>query len=302
MFRFLPGALRGVIGATIGLINTIFWVALIIPVGIVKFFLPFRSVRRACNAILNVFCTAWADLNKRTIHLLLDIKWQIQLPSSLALDQWYLVIANHQSWVDVLVLQYALNGVIPYFRFFLKKELRWVPLLNIAWWALDYPYMTRYSKEYLQKNPHMKGRDIDATRRSCERFAHTPVSIMNFVEGTRFREERHARQKSPYGNLLIPRAGGVAFVVRAMGDQLASILNVTIVYPQGRRELWDFLCGRVPEITVNVRMIALSDDIVGDYFEDESFRPRFQKWLNDLWREKDALIDTLRESRHSDPP
>ena len=68
---------------------------------------------------------------------------------------------------------------------------------------------------------------------------------MNFVEGTRFTAAKHAQQQSPYQHLLRPKAAGIAFVLGAMGGQLRSILNVTVVYPGGARELWDFLCGRV---------------------------------------------------------
>jgi len=242
---------------------------------------------------LNWICTSWANCNKLNMRILLDVEWEVEVPDGLRMDRWYLVIANHQSWADVLALQYAINDVIPYFRFFLKKELAWVPFLNVAWWALDYPFMTRYSKEFLEKNPHMKGKDIETTRKSCEKFRDTPVSIMNFIEGTRFRPERHEKQNSPYQHLLKPSAGGIAFALGAMGDQLTSIVDVTIAYPEGRREIWDFMCGRVPKVKVKVREIPITDDVLGDYFNDEEFKQRFQKWLNDLWAEKDEILDRM---------
>lgn len=295
MLNFLPGVVLGILSFTLTVVNTAFWIAMIIPVGLVKFVLPVAPVRNVCNPILNWYCTTWANINKLNINLLLGIQWEIEMPEGLRMDQWYLVVSNHQSWADILALQYVLNGVIPYFRFFLKKGLKWVPLLNIAWWALDYPYMTRYSKKYLEKNPHMKGKDLETTRKSCEKFVNTPVTIMNFVEGTRFSPEKHEKQNSPYKNLLRPSAGGIAFVIDAMGEQLSSILDVTIAYPQGRREIWDFLCGRVPQVRVNVRIIPLTDEIKGDYFNDEGFKKRFQKWLNQLWTEKDKLMDGMLE-------
>ena len=296
MFSFLPGPVRGVLGIFLTLANTLFWITLLIPVAIVKFIIPLIPLRKLCNIVLNWICTTWANINKLNINILLGIKWEIDTPDDLSMDKWYLVISNHQSWADILVLQYVLNNVIPYFRFFLKSQLKWFPLLNIAWWALDYPYMTRYSKDYLKKNPHMKGKDLDTTRKSCEKFRDTPVAIMNFVEGTRFRDEKHEKQNSPYNHLLRPSAGGISFVIDAMGEQLTSILDVTIAYPQGRLEIWDFMCGRVPEVRVKVRSIQLTDDIIGDYFNDESFKKRFQSWLNNLWAEKDRLMDTMLKS------
>lgn len=293
MFRILPGPIRGVLGFSASLANTLFWLMPIIPVAIIKFSIPIKSVTGVCNVILNWLCTSWANTNKFNMSVLLDIKWEVEAPDDLSMDKWYLVIANHQSWADVMTLQYALNDVIPYFRFFLKKELMWVPLLNIAWWSLDYPFMTRYSKSFLEKNPHMKGKDLETTRKSCEKFKDTPVTIMNFVEGTRFSPDKHEKQNPPYKNLLRPSAGGIAFAISAMGEQLTSILDVTIAYPKGRREIWDFMCGRVPEVKINVRTIEFTDDIKGDYFNDEEFKKRFQVWLNELWTEKDRILEDM---------
>lgn len=294
MLKLLPATMRGAIVYTLTIINTLLWLILIIPVAILKFTIPIKSFRRLCNKSLNWMCMTWANINKFNINQLVHVKWEIDIPEELSMDKYYLVISNHQSWADIVVLQWVLNGVIPYFRFFLKNQLKWFPLLNIAWWALDYPFMTRYSKEYLEKNPHMKGKDLEATRKSCERFRDTPVAVMNFVEGTRFRPEKREKQKSPFKNLLRPSAGGIAFVLAAMGEQIDSILNVTITYPHGCLELWDFMCGRVSLVRVNVSILELTDDIIGDYYNDEEFKKRFQDWLNNLWNEKDKLIDTMK--------
>ena len=242
---------------------------------------------------LNLICTTWANCNKIFLNFLNDIKFNIEGDKGLRMDEWYLVLANHQSWTDIVVLQYVLNGRIPYFRFFLKKELAWIPVFNFAWYALDYPYMQRYSKEFLKKNPHLKGKDIETTKKSCERFKHVPVSVMNFVEGTRFTPDKHQKQESPFANLLKPKAGGIAFVLAAMGDYLSCILDVTISYSPKAMGLWDFLCGRVTEVTVNIKKMPVTEDVKGDYFEDESFRQRFQNWVNALWEEKDSLLTTM---------
>jgi 1-acyl-sn-glycerol-3-phosphate acyltransferase len=223
-----------------------------------------------------------------------DIQWDIQGDENLSMKEWYLVLSNHQSWADIVVLQFVLNNRIPYFRFFLKQELVWLPIFNFVWYALDYPYMKRYSKEFLKKNPHLKGKDIETTRKSCERFKYVPVSIMNFVEGTRFRPEKHKRQQSPFKHLLKPKAGGIAFVLSAMGEQLSSILDVTISYEPEARGLWDFLCGRISKVIVRIKQIDITDEILGDYFEDQNFRQQFQGWVNRLWEDKDQVLEKIR--------
>lgn len=296
MLGFLPGSIKGALAVLLALLNTLFWFTPLLPLAILKFAVRVKPATRLFDRALNWVCTTWANGNKAIIDLLHDIDWEIEGDEGLSKEEWYLVVSNHQSWADILALQYALNDVIPYFRFFLKDQLKWFPILNVAWWALDYPYMTRYSKDYLEKNPHMKGRDLEITKKSCERFRDTPVAIMNFVEGTRFRDDKHERQGSPYKHLLKPRAGGVAFVMEALGDRISTLLDVTIAYPGGRREIWDFMCGRVPAVRMRIRRLDIGQELRGDYENDPAFKASFQEWVNSLWGEKDEILDELLDS------
>jgi 1-acyl-sn-glycerol-3-phosphate acyltransferase len=208
-----------------------------------------------------------------------------------------MVLSNHQSWVDILVLQRIFHRKIPFLKFFLKKELIWVPIIGLAWWALDFPFMKRYSQAFLEKHPHLKGKDLETTKKACEKFKTIPVSVMNFAEGTRFMAAKHKLQQSPYKNLLLPKAGGMAFVFQAMGEQLHRIVDVTIAYPGGAKSFWQFLCGKVDEVKVRVRTYPLSGELLGDYFNDSEYRERFQKWLNELWAEKDRQIERMLRSK-----
>ena len=83
------------------------------------------------------------------------------------------------------------------------------------------------------------------------------TSVFNFLEGTRNTASKHAAQNSPFRYLLRPRAGGIAFVLDAMGEQMASMLNVTIHYPDGIPTFWELLCGRIPRIVVRFEQIAI---------------------------------------------
>ncbi len=293
MFRFIPGTVRGASIFLVLLVNLFFWVLLLFPFAVIKLASPLKPIRKICDVVLNFTCTCWASVNGFVLTVVNNIKWDITGTDNLSMKDWYLVLANHQSWADIVVLQYVLNNRIPYFRFFLKRELVWLPIFNFVWAALDYPYMKRYSKGFLKKNPHLKGKDIETTKKSCEKFRDTPVSIMNFVEGTRFSEQKHERQNSPYGYLLTPKAGGVAFVLAAMGTQLTSILDVTIKYTPKALGIWDFFCGRIPEVTICVEHISITDEILGDYFDDEAFKKGFQQWTNKLWEKKDKTLEAL---------
>jgi 1-acyl-sn-glycerol-3-phosphate acyltransferase len=200
--------------------NTLLHVPPLLVVGVFKALLPFDRVRRACNPMLTGLAESWIAFNGWLWDRFTHTRLQVQADAALHIDGHYLVLANHQSWVDILVLQKVFNRRIPFMRFFLKRQLIWVPLLGLAWWALDFPFMGRYSKKQIAKNPELAGRDIEATRRACAKFRAIPVAIMNFVEGTRFTPAKHDAQKAPYQHLLKPKSGGVAFVLDAMGDGL----------------------------------------------------------------------------------
>lgn len=201
-------------------------------------------------------------------------------------DRWYLLVSNHQTMVDIVVLQKVFHRKIPFLKFFLKQELFWVPVMGLAWWALDYPFMERSSSAR---------KDLDTARRACEKFKLSPVTVMNFVEGTRFTPAKHHEQSSPYQHLLKPKVGGIAVTLGAMGDLIDKVLDVTIVYPLGVMGLWPFLCAPSIDVIVHVRQIPVAGDLQGDFFSDREFRRRFVDWLNGLWEEKDRLIGEIRE-------
>jgi 1-acyl-sn-glycerol-3-phosphate acyltransferase len=273
--------------------NTIFWCTPLFVLTILKFMIPLTKFRRWCSQTLNALATGWVGTNTINQRMFSRTSLVVQGLQGLSLNDKYLVLANHQSWVDILVLQRIFHRKIPFLKFFLKKELIWFPVLGQAWWALDFPFMKRYSKQFLKKKPHLKGKDLEITRKACEKFKTSPISIMNFVEGTRFTAEKHKRQRSPYHSLLKSKAGGVGYVLTSMGDQLNAILDVTIVYPDNIKNFWSFVCGDIPEIKVRVRSMPVTTDLLGDYTTDRSFRARFHSWLNKLWKEKDQSIQDM---------
>jgi 1-acyl-sn-glycerol-3-phosphate acyltransferase len=274
--------------------STVLHVLPLLLVALVKALLPFDRVRRASNPVLTGLAESWIGVNNWMMDRFTGTRVDVQEDAVLQVDGHYLVLANHQSWVDILVLQKVFNRRIPLLRFFLKRQLFWVPLLGLAWWALDFPFMGRYTPKQIARRPELARRDIEATRRACEKFRAIPVAIMNFVEGTRFTPGKHATQGGPYRHLLKPKSGGVAFVLDAMGEGLHAILDVTIAYPGGRPSLMDLLADRIPAVRVHLRQRSIPDELLrGDYQNDRAFRARFQQWMNGLWREKDADMARL---------
>ncbi|MFC7300387.1 acyltransferase [Cognatiluteimonas weifangensis] len=275
-------------------VNTLAHVLPLLLVALTKALLPSERLRLASNPLLTGIAESWIGVNNRLWDRFIGTRLSVDEGAALEADGHYLVLANHQSWVDILVLQKVFNRRIPLLRFFLKRQLFWVPLLGLAWWALDFPFMGRYTPRQIARRPELAGRDIQATRRACAKFRAIPVAIMNFVEGTRLTPAKHARQGSPYRHLLKPKSGGVAFVLDAMGEGLHAILDVTIAYPGGAPSMLDLLANRVPEVRVQVRRRPIPEAMLrGDYANDRRFRARFQQWMNELWREKDDDLARL---------
>ncbi|WP_370258698.1 acyltransferase [Marinobacter nauticus] len=294
MLDFLPAPLKGILAVLLILINTLLFLPLLLLVALAKLVVPAQPFRKACTIVLNAIAWYWIGFNNTLMNLLHRVEWEVRGAEELSKEHWYFVTCNHQSWADIPAIQYVLNSKIPLLKFFLKKQLIWVPLLGVAWWALDFPFMHRHTKEQIAKRPELKGKDIEATKAACEKFRYTPVTIFNFMEGTRFTPEKHQRQNSPYKHLLKPRAGGTAFVFGAMGEMIHTMLDVTIVYPGGRPGIWDYLCGRVRKIVIDIRTREVPERFLGmDYENNREVRVDFQRWVSEIWAEKDRRIETL---------
>jgi len=296
MLSRLPPALRGALtGITLAL-NTVVLTLCMVPPALLKLIVPVDAVRRTCDRALTALASAWVAINNAWIAAVRPVSWDVQGVDSLHPRGWYLVSSNHQSWVDILVLQRIFHGHIPFLKFFLKQELIWVPVIGLAWWALDFPFMKRGKGQGARQN------DLQTTREACEKFKRIPTTVINFVEGTRFRPAKHALQNSPYRHLLKPKIGGLGIALATMGEQFEALLDVTIVYPHGAPNFWELLCGKVDAVTVRVQQRAIPATVLGgDPMGDKAYRQRIGEWVDLQWAEKDRLIDELLHSASGAP-
>ncbi|MBH3414735.1 acyltransferase [Pseudomonas putida] len=287
--------LTGLFTTILLLLNTLVLICPLLVFALLKLVLPGRGRDYASWAVMWVAET-WSEIDKAIFALCIPTQWDIRGVENLRKDTSYLAVSNHQTWVDIPALIESLNRRTPFFKFFLKKELIWVPLLGLAWWGLDYPFMKRYSKAFLEKHPELKGKDLEITKAACELFKRQPVTVVNYLEGTRFTEAKHREQQSPYRYLLKPKAGGVAFVLAALGEQLDALLDVTIVYPGNQAPgVWALLNGSINRVIIDIQVRELDPALWdGDYENDPAFRQTVQGWVNQLWLEKDQRIEQLR--------
>jgi 1-acyl-sn-glycerol-3-phosphate acyltransferase len=283
-------AIKGALASAALGLNVVAITLAMTPFALLKLAVPVVAVRRFADHALNGLASRWVAVNGAILAAVGRTRWDVQGTRGLSRRGWYLVSANHQSWADILVLQKVFHGRIPFLKFFLKAELIWVPVIGLAWWALDFPFMKRGRKG---------GRsDLETTRRACEKFKLIPTSVINFVEGTRFTREKHRHQHSPHAHLLKPRAGGMAMALATMGEDFTALLDVTIAYPRGTPTFWDLLCGRMEEVVVRVQERPIPPELIGrDPARDAAFRKCVHEWLEAMWMEKDRALEGLLQGR-----
>lgn len=267
----------------------------VLALGLTKLIKNSRKIDETNIEITN----RWLAVNNWLIeHVLSDLKWDITIDENLDLSMQgrYLMTCNHQSWVDTTVNQYFGLTRMPLTRFFTKWELIFIPFVGQAFKILGFPMMKRHSKEQIAKNPDLKTRDLEEARKACQQLVSQPYTLLNYLEGTRFTQEKHDQQKSPYKHLLKPKAGGLALALNILEDNIDALVDMTIVYPDGVPGYGDFWLGNVNRIAVNLRKIEIPAWVKGgNYEEDEEYRKRFQAWVHQIWTEKDQLIEFIQQ-------
>ena len=285
--------LKGIVSVLLLILSTLFWGVPLVLLTALKLITPGRPLRRLILRGLNGVALNWIGFNLWWMRHWLKPQVSIDLPEGLARDQWWLVLSNHRSWTDIFMLLMGLHRRIPMPRFFLKQQLIWVPIVGLAWWALEYPFMRRYTKQQLARKPQLARIDREATERMCKRAREMPIAIFNFVEGTRFTPAKRDLQNSPFRHLLRPKAGGIAQVLNLLGDRLSGILDFTLRYENPKPTFWGFLCGQEGPIWVEARRIDVPTWMLeGSYYDDPHYKERFHSWLNALWQEKDEALDS----------
>lgn len=292
MLAFLPMPLLFIINIILIPANSIIIAIPIMLLGIVRFILPFNAIIifiEKCNYYLYKL---WVFNNRLIIALTNNIKWHIEGDEILATKKSCIVISNHLSWVDILFIGMIYHGKIPITKFFMKHSLIYIPFVGLACYALGMPFLRRYSREQLLKNPALRKTDLDTTRKACQRLTTSPTALINFLEGTRYSEEKAQLAKSPYKHLMPPKAASFALALGQIADKIDYIYNTTLFYPDNQHKAFiDLLKGRMHNVYVNIEIIKSSENLSGDYLTDKEYKHRMTMMARDLWDKKDSLLD-----------
>lgn len=295
MFSFLPGPFTYFIAATLMFFNTMFVGSFVLICGIIKMCMFHPKVRLKMANLSTKGLATWGYFNGLTFKAISKANIRIEGLEHLKSDKGYFLMSNHLSGFDIAILGYIFRSCIPTPKYFLKRELLFIPFLGLACWALDMPFVRRYSAKQLRKKPHLRGADILSTQKACKKFKDIPTSIINFVEGTRINETKRINQKSPYKHLLKPKANGMALTLSTLGGQFEKILNITIIYPQTQfhsdKVLNAVLLGKVQDVIIHIEQLDVPQINYAEYKNNKELRVGFQRWLNKIWQQKDQLIE-----------
>lgn len=289
------------------LLTVVFFGSSIILLAIPKFLLPLSAFRRAVNNLSCWLLGNYGVVSIALLNLFNRTEWDCVCNGEINKNSWYLLTSNHISYLDIILLLKWAQGRIPSPKFFIKQELIWMPLVGQAAWALDMPFMKRYSREQIRKNPALRNKDIETTRQHCNKYKLRPTTVINFVEGTRFTSERHKKacnKGSALNHLLPPKAGGIAFTLASMGELFEEVIDVTLLYPHNTGNvMFAMLCGNLKKVVMHVNVIKLEGAtkaaMIGDYYNDNQFKQQFQANLNTHWATKDKTIAQYLESANN---
>ena len=288
--KFLFENLIGITSITILVLNTVILSCLLIPLGIIKFFLPITALKVLFTKFIIKVGELWIFTNKIWVKALHNPKWQIIGKENIKSDGWTIATSNHQSFADIFLLQDITNRKMPMLKFFMKYVLIYVPVIGLSWWALDMPFLKRYTKKQLEKNPKLAGKDLKEMKRALKHYALYPVTVFSFAEGTRFTLKKHHNQNSPFKNLLKPKEGGLATAL-SLVSKIDSLIDFTIQFDSKKRSFWDYLCGRMNSAKIIIKEIKIPKKFLNEnLLDNQLLRSEFKEWINSLWMEKDLLL------------
>jgi len=177
----------------------------------------------------------------------------------------FIIVANHYSWIDIIVLYATVYTKTMPFVFVMKRDLIKLPFIGVICWGLGHPLI--YRGRARRKNLMILQ---DAARRALiYRYG-----IMIFPEGTRY--TKSLGKPKGYKHLLTPRTIGFEKVLDSMGGKI-KVIDVTLQYATSSHAVWDFLRGKLGHVSV------CSDCETVHYEQAE-------KWLLARWSIKDQQL------------
>jgi|TARA_B110000003_G_scaffold274819_1_gene315747 1-acyl-sn-glycerol-3-phosphate acyltransferase len=254
---------------------------------------PNKKLKKLLGHISNRIGSKIVELITASLQILHGLEWEFNIAEHLNTQTWYIAMSNHQSWADIFILLAAGHKKMPLLKFFMKKELQWIPIIYLVHKTIDMPFLNRHSQKQIQANPELKKLDYENAEIAAKRFSRNPSTAFSFAEGTRFTDEKHLAQASPYKNFLIPKIGALAIALKGM-PQVNELIDFTVIYSSEKRSAWDFLCGEMSQAKVYAKAYEIPNTLKGKNFDqEEEYRQEFKNFINKIWKEKQERYTEL---------
>ncbi len=274
------GHLRSATSLVVITSNLAFWIAIALPTSLLRLVVP--PLAPAAHRALDAIYRAAVRIDDYWLRRVMGLRWTCP---ALDLDprRSWLVVSNHVSWADIFLIQSLLVSQGLVVKFLTKRELLALPVVGLILWAFEFPLLRRTSRRG-QSEEERKRLDFEALREACRSARENPVALVCFAEGTRATAARRARLDTPHRHLLPPRVGGFGALCDGLGDALAGVVDCTLVYGNGSREItfWEFLAGGSMELGLYAERIAPG--------EIPASREERARWLEARWAIKDERI------------
>lgn len=277
---------RGAVSFTILACYTLIGCILVYLLALAQLLCPIPRWRKQLRGANDEVITAWVLLNEQMCRVFRWIRIETNLSDTLApRNNWWLIVSNHQSWADIVIVQIVLRKLAPPIKFFTKRELIWVPFLGFGLWLLRFPYVRRGKREPTQSRQQLHKKNRHELQRAAVQFHERPISLLLFLEGTRHTPKKHANQAPSFRYLLRPKLGGLAFSLEALANEVNHLVNVTINYRGKVPGFWNFVCGRCTQVDVLVETIPITETLKKDLNGE----------VTKMWRAKDEVLAELRK-------
>ncbi len=264
-----------------------FFASLAISVFIICFVLfplaLIRSLRGGSPTAITRLIIMCGDRLFRIVCVIMRIKPTFRLPDGACVPPC-IVIANHQSTMDALVILSLLKRVeLLDTRLIGKQEARHFPVVGYLLRKGGIIFLSR------AKDPQ----DKDRIREGALLAKHDRASIFIFPEGTRF-AGKGPITGSPYQRVLPPKRGGFQTIREVLSDY--PVLTATIRWESSAekeaqgRTLFELASYYGKTVSIDARL-APAAEVNAD-----------PQWLDHEWERKDAfLLNISYQTSHSDP-
>jgi len=261
------------------------WCVGLVVLEIVRLLVPptTRSVRRIAARMyhLAVRTDNW------WLRRVVGVQWNIPA-ADVGPGRIAVVISNHRSWSDTLLVQSVICAHGPILKFLAKQELVYVPILGIIVLSFEFPRLKRKASQ-AQSEEQRRESDRARVTEAALSLRETRAALLSFVEGTRFTEAKRIELNSPFQHLLPPRAGGFSAIVDAVRDHDAVVVDLTLNY-EPDVSFWQFIGGVHTHVTIHAASFP-ADQLPGD----------LRGWLWQRWEEKEGLLAQGRNLGHPTP-